>query len=63
MADQIPDSGLLLQPAVSHFSLLQDPEQFSSHVLHFLQYVRESDVPSGRPPPFIVGSSETVRGG
>jgi pimeloyl-ACP methyl ester carboxylesterase len=41
MADQIPDAGLLLQPAVSHFSFLQDPEQFSSHVLHFLQYVKE----------------------
>jgi pimeloyl-ACP methyl ester carboxylesterase len=41
MADQIPDAGLLLQPAVSHFSFLQDPEQFSSDVLHFLQHVKE----------------------
>ena len=41
MADQIPGAGLLLQPAVSHFSFLQDPEQFSSDVLHFLQHVKE----------------------
>jgi pimeloyl-ACP methyl ester carboxylesterase len=41
MADQIPDAGLLLQPAVSHFSFLQDPEQFSRDVLHFLQHVKE----------------------
>jgi pimeloyl-ACP methyl ester carboxylesterase len=41
MADQIPDAGLLLQPAVSHFSFLQDPEQFSGDVLHFLQHVKE----------------------
>ena len=39
MADQIPNAGLLLQPAVSHFSPLQDPEQFNSDVLHFLQHV------------------------
>lgn len=36
MAKQIPGAGLLLQPWVSHFSLLQDPEQFNSDVLHFL---------------------------
>lgn len=41
MADQIPGAGLLLQPAVSHFSFLQDPEQFNSDVLHFLQHVQE----------------------
>ncbi len=40
MAAQIPDAGLLLQPAVSHFSLLQDPAQFTSDVLHFLQHVK-----------------------
>ena len=40
MAAQIPDAGLLLQPAVSHFSLLQDPGQFTSDVLHFLQHVK-----------------------
>jgi pimeloyl-ACP methyl ester carboxylesterase len=37
MADQIPGSGLLLQPGVSHFSFLQDPEQCNSDLLHFLQ--------------------------
>jgi len=38
MASQIPDSGLLLQPQVSHFSFLQDPAQFNSDVLHFLEH-------------------------
>jgi pimeloyl-ACP methyl ester carboxylesterase len=38
MASQIPDSGLLLQPEVSHFSFLQDPVQFNNNVLHFLQH-------------------------
>jgi pimeloyl-ACP methyl ester carboxylesterase len=36
MAAQIPNVGLLLQPEVSHFSFLQDPNQFNSDVLHFL---------------------------
>ena len=40
MADQIPGSGLLIQPKVSHFSFLQDAEQFSEDVLHFLEHVR-----------------------
>jgi pimeloyl-ACP methyl ester carboxylesterase len=40
MANQIPDAGLLLQPEVSHFSFLQDPGQFTSDVLHFLQHVK-----------------------
>jgi pimeloyl-ACP methyl ester carboxylesterase len=40
MAANIPDAGLLLQPQVSHFSFLQDPEQFTSDVLHFLQHVK-----------------------
>jgi pimeloyl-ACP methyl ester carboxylesterase len=39
MAANIPNAGLLLQPAVSHFSFLQDPAQFTSDVLHFLQHV------------------------
>jgi len=39
MAANIPDAGLLLQPQVSHFSFLQDPEQFSAGVLHFLAHV------------------------
>jgi pimeloyl-ACP methyl ester carboxylesterase len=39
MAANIPDCGLLLQPDVSHFSFLQDPEQFTWDVLHFLRHV------------------------
>jgi pimeloyl-ACP methyl ester carboxylesterase len=38
MAANIPNSGLLLQPEVSHFSILQDPAQFTADVLHFLQH-------------------------
>jgi pimeloyl-ACP methyl ester carboxylesterase len=37
MAEEIPNSGLLIQPQVSHFSFLQDPEQFNTDVLHFLR--------------------------
>jgi len=37
MAAQIPGAGLLLQPKVSHFSFLQDPQQFNADVLHFLE--------------------------
>ena len=40
MAANIPNAGLLLQPEVSHFSFLQDPEQFSADLLHFLQRVK-----------------------
>ncbi|MEH2489055.1 alpha/beta fold hydrolase [Bradyrhizobium sp. AZCC 2230] len=36
MAANIPGAGLLIQPEVSHFSFLQDPEQFSDDILHFL---------------------------
>jgi pimeloyl-ACP methyl ester carboxylesterase len=39
MAAAIPNAGLLLQPQVSHFSFLQDPEQFNMDVMHFLQHV------------------------
>jgi pimeloyl-ACP methyl ester carboxylesterase len=39
MAANIPSAGLLLQPGVSHFSFLQDPQQFSADVLHFLEHV------------------------
>jgi hypothetical protein len=38
MADQILGAVLLLQPAVSHFSFLQDPEQSNRDLLHFLQH-------------------------
>jgi pimeloyl-ACP methyl ester carboxylesterase len=40
MADSIPGSGLLIQPEVSHFSFLQDPQQFNADVLHFLERVK-----------------------
>ena len=40
MAANIPGAGLLLQPEVSHFSIIQDPEQFSADVLHFLRHVK-----------------------
>ena len=40
MADSIPGSGLLIQPEVSHFSFLQDPQQFNADVLHFLDHVK-----------------------
>lgn len=39
IAANIPNAGLLLQPMVSHFSFLQDPEQFNSDLLHFLKHV------------------------
>ncbi len=38
MAANIPGAGLLLQPRVSHFSFIQDPEQFNRDVLHFLEH-------------------------
>ncbi|MGH6818259.1 MAG: alpha/beta fold hydrolase [Methylovirgula sp.] len=39
MAAHIPGAGLLIQPEVSHFSFLQDPQQFNEDVLHFLEHV------------------------
>jgi pimeloyl-ACP methyl ester carboxylesterase len=39
MAGHIPGSGLLIEPQVSHFAFLQDPEQFNAAVLHFLMHV------------------------
>ena len=41
MAHEIPNAGLLLQPEVSHFSFLQDPDQFTADVLHFLEHVKD----------------------
>jgi pimeloyl-ACP methyl ester carboxylesterase len=38
MAAKIPEAGLLLQPEVSHFSFIQDPEQFNDDLLHFLRH-------------------------
>ncbi|MDK1491892.1 alpha/beta hydrolase [Sinorhizobium sp. 7-81] len=40
IADNIPNSGLLIQPEVSHFSLLQAPQQFTEDVLRFLRALR-----------------------
>jgi len=40
MADNIPNSGLLILPQVSHFAFLQDPQQFDESVLHFLIHVK-----------------------
>ena len=40
MAGEIPSAGLMLQPQVSHFSFLQDPQQFTGDVLHFLEHVK-----------------------
>jgi pimeloyl-ACP methyl ester carboxylesterase len=40
MADHIPDSGLLIEPQVSHFAFLQDPAQFNADLLHFLAHVK-----------------------
>ncbi|HLI20770.1 MAG TPA: alpha/beta hydrolase [Stellaceae bacterium] len=40
MADNIPGSGLLILPQVSHFAFLQDPAQFDASVLHFLAHVQ-----------------------
>jgi pimeloyl-ACP methyl ester carboxylesterase len=37
MARAIPNACLLIQPGVSHFSFIQDPQQFNSDVLHFLR--------------------------
>jgi len=37
MADWIPNAGLLIEPDVSHFAFIQDPEQFTRDVEHFLE--------------------------
>ena len=40
MAHNIPGSGLLIEPQVSHFAFLQDPQEFNADVLHFLAHVK-----------------------
>ena len=40
MADNIPGSGLLLLPQVSHFAFIQDAAQFNAGVLHFLSHLQ-----------------------
>lgn len=47
MAANIPGAGLLIQPEVSHFSFLQDPEQFNDDVLHFLKRGDARAAPGG----------------
>ncbi|WP_128927840.1 alpha/beta fold hydrolase [Bradyrhizobium guangxiense] len=47
MAAAIPGAGLLIQPEVSHFSFLQDPEQFNQDVLHFLER-RDASEPAAK---------------
>lgn len=37
MAEQIPNAGLLIQPNVSHFSFIQDPERFNNDLRLFLR--------------------------
>lgn len=36
LADAIPNARLVIQPAVSHFSMLQNPDQFNKAVIAFL---------------------------
>jgi pimeloyl-ACP methyl ester carboxylesterase len=36
IAASVPGAGLLILPDTSHFSFLQDPEQFTWNILHFL---------------------------
>ena len=40
MAKEIPAAKLLLEPDVSHFSFLQNPQQFNADVLHFLKQAK-----------------------
>lgn len=37
MAATIPNAGMLIEPWVSHFAFLQDPEQFNDDLLNFLK--------------------------
>ncbi|MBV9993305.1 MAG: alpha/beta hydrolase [Alphaproteobacteria bacterium] len=37
MADWTPGAGLLIEPDVSHFAFLQDPERFNRDLVHFLE--------------------------
>ena len=37
MADWIPGAGLLIEPDVSHFAFMQDPDRFTRDVQHFLE--------------------------
>ncbi|HSM97203.1 MAG TPA: alpha/beta hydrolase [Rhizomicrobium sp.] len=37
MADWTPGAGLLIEPEVSHFAFIQNPEQFNADILRFLK--------------------------
>ena len=37
MADWIPNAGLLIEPDVSHFAFIQNPDRFTQDVQHFLE--------------------------
>jgi len=43
MAKEIPGAKLIIQPSVSHFSFLQNPEQFNSDVLRFLEKTKADE--------------------
>jgi pimeloyl-ACP methyl ester carboxylesterase len=45
MAQTILNASLLIEPEVSHFAFLQDPEQFNQDVLHFLTHVPKQQNP------------------
>ena len=47
MAVLIPGAGELILPNVSHFALLQDPEQFNEGLLHFLSHPLSVTATSG----------------
>lgn len=47
MAALIPGAGELILPNVSHFALLQDPEQFNEALLHFLSHPLPATATSG----------------
>jgi pimeloyl-ACP methyl ester carboxylesterase len=42
MAHHIPGGRLLIEPGVSHFSFLQDTEQFTRDIEHFLGHPCDS---------------------
>jgi pimeloyl-ACP methyl ester carboxylesterase len=41
IAQSITDAGLLIQPDVSHFSFLQEPQQFTTDILRFMRIPEE----------------------
>jgi len=47
MAALIPGAGELILPNVSHFALLQDPEQFNEALLHFLSHPHSATAKPG----------------